>query len=123
MTSHSVALVCQAGRVRWAKRSEEFKDWIRVREALDDRTIAADLFQGKGIQPGSHQVPADAWIERAPSDSTLLEESRLLPTYDAVLSLLWVREPLSNRDESDELLPPLEPDDFSMRRTRWPTKR
>ncbi len=124
MTSHSVALVwSQAGRVRWAKKADEFKEWLRLREALDSRTLAADLFRGKGSHLGFHRVPADAWLEHAGADATLLEESRLLPAYDAVLTLLWAREPLSDRDESDELLSPLDPDEFSTRRTRWPTKR
>ena len=36
VTPYSVALVwSQSGRVRWAKRSEEFKEWLRLREAVD----------------------------------------------------------------------------------------
>lgn len=56
MTSHSVALVwSQAGRVRWATKADEFREWLRLREALDSRTFAAELFQGKGIHPGFHR--------------------------------------------------------------------
>lgn len=123
-TPYSVVLVwSQGGRVRWAKRSEEFKGWLRLREAVDARTFAADLFGGKRVPPGLHDVPADAWLESAGADATLLEESRLLPGYGAVLTVLWAKEPLSDRDEADELLNPLNPDDFSINRTRWPTKR
>lgn len=124
VTPHSVALVwSQSGQVRWAKRSEEFREWLRLREAVDPRTCAADLFRGKHVAQGLQQVPADAWLESAATDATLLEESRLLPAYSAVLTVLWAREPLSERDEADELLSPLNPDEFSIRRTRWPTKR
>lgn len=124
VTPHSVALVwSQSGQVRWAKRSEEFKEWLRLREAVDARTCAADLFIGKQVPPGLHAVPADAWLESAGTDATLLEESRLLPGYGAVLTVLWAKGPLSDRDEADELLSPLNPDDFSIRRSRWPTKR
>ena len=124
LTPYSVALVwSQNGRIRWTKRSEEFKGWLRLREAVDARTLAADLFGGKHVPPGLHAVPADAWLESAGTDATLLEESRLLPGYEAVLTVLWAKEPLSDRDEADELLSPLSPDDFSIYRTRWPTKR
>lgn len=124
VTSHSVALVwSQGGEVRWARKSEEFKEWLRLRETVDSRTFAADLFQGKEVPPGFHPVAADAWLERAGADAAILEESRLLPGYGAVLTLLWAREPLSGRDESEELLSPLDPNEFSTRRTRWPTKR
>lgn len=124
VTSYSVALVwSQGGQVRWAKRSEEFKQWLRLHETVDTRTCAADLFKGKEVPPGLHPVPADAWLESAGTDWTLLEESRLLPGYSAVLTVLWAREPLPERDEADELLSPLNPDEFSLHRTRWPTKR
>lgn len=124
VTPYAVALVwSQAGQVRWAKRSEEFKEWLRWREAVDARTFAADLVSGQSVPPGFHAVPADAWLESGGADSTLLEESRLLPGYDAVLSLLWARDPLPGRDDGDEALSPLNPDDFSIHRTHWPTKR
>lgn len=123
LTSYAVALVwSEAGRTRWAKRSEEFRSWLRLREKLDSRTIAADLFRGIDIPVGAHAVPADAWLERAQPDTTLIEESRLLPSYGAVLTLLWAKEANGGSD-ADELLQELDPSDFTVHRERWPTRR
>lgn len=35
--------------MRWAERADEFDDWLRLREKLDRRTFAADLFGGVDI--------------------------------------------------------------------------
>jgi hypothetical protein len=124
LTSYAVALVwSEAGRVRWAKRSEEFGGWLRLREKLDHRTFAADLFGGVDVPVGSHPVPADAWLERTRADTFLMEESRLLPGYGAVLTLLWAKEAASDVAAEDELLEELNPSDFTILRQRWPTRR
>ena len=41
---------------------------------------------------GAHPVPAGAWLESADADATLLEKSRLLPSYSAVLTVLWAKD-------------------------------
>jgi hypothetical protein len=124
LTPYAVALVwSEGGRIRWAKRSDEFGGWIRLREKLDSRTFAADLLGGVDVPPGAHRVPADAWLERADADSFLIEESRLLPSYDAVLTLLWAKEIAGGGAAEDELLEELNPSDFTSRRQRWPTRR
>lgn len=123
LTSYAVALVwSEAGRTRWAKRSDEFSSWLRLREKLDSRTLAADLFRGADVPTGPHTVPADAWLERVQPDATLVEESRLLPSYGAVLTLLWAKEATGDSD-ADELLEELDPTDFTVHRGRWPTRR
>ncbi len=122
LTSDSVALAwSQDGSVRWAKRSEEFRSWLRLREALDSRTVAADLFRGAAPVFGMHEVPADAWIERASADAMIMEESRFLPNYNAVLTLLWLKEVESDL-EDEERLRSLDPSEFTIRRSRWPGK-
>ncbi|HEY7789812.1 MAG TPA: ImmA/IrrE family metallo-endopeptidase [Vicinamibacterales bacterium] len=124
LTSYAVALVwSEAGRIRWAKQSDEFGGWLRLREKLDSRTFAADLFGGTDVPAGAHPVPADAWLERADAEATLLEESRLLPGYGAVLTLLWAKEAAGGTIAEEELLEELNPSDFTTRRRRWPTRR
>lgn len=124
LTSYAVALVwSEAGRIRWAKKSDEFGGWIRLREQLDSRTFAADLFGGVDVPPGAHRVPADAWLERAGADTFLMEESRPLPGYGAVLTLLWAKEIAGGVAADEELLEELNPSDFTSRRQRWPTRR
>jgi hypothetical protein len=123
LTSYAVALVwSESGRTRWAKRSDEFSSWLRLRETLDSQTIAADLFRGIDAPTGAHIVPADAWVERAQPGATLVEESRLLPSYGAVLTLLWAKEGYAGSDAGD-LLEELNPTDFTVHRERWPKRR
>lgn len=123
LTSYAVALVwSESGRTRWAKRSDEFGGWLRLREQLDSRTVAADLFRGIDVPTGAQVVPADAWVDRAQPDATLVEESRLLQSYGAVLTLLWAKE-ADGRSDADDLLEELDPFDFTVRRERWPTRR
>lgn len=123
LTPHPVALVWStAGRMQWAKRSEEFGGWLRLREQLDSRTFAADLFRGADVPPGAHDVPADAWLERADPSATLSEESRLLPNYNSVITLLWARNHVI-ADDDEPFLESLDPSDFSIYRRRWPTDR
>lgn len=118
LTTYAVALVwSSAGRIRWAKRSDEFSGWVRLREQLDSRTFAADLFREKSIPQGAHEVPADAWLERADSSATLLEESRWLPNYNAVITLLWQKDYVGA--DGDDGVSELDPSDFSIRRRRW----
>lgn len=120
MTSYAAALVwSQRGTVLWAKRSGEFRHWVRLQEDVDARTFAADLFRGLKVQPGLHSVPAAAWLDLVDPDATLLEESRAMPSYDAVLTVLWAREPLSEPDGTDDILAPLDPEEFTLRRSRW----
>jgi IrrE N-terminal-like domain len=123
ITSHACAIVWSQNRaVRWAKKSEDFRHWLRLRESVDARTLASDLFDGSNVPTGLHAVPADAWIASRVEDGSLIfEESRPLPYYGAVITLLWVREPLTGAEETE--LEPLDPDEFSIRRRHWPTKR
>ncbi len=123
LTSYAVALVwSEARRVRWAKKSDEFGGRLRLREDLDPRTFAFDLFRGTGVPAGAHPVPTDAWLERADAEARLFEESRILPSYSAVLTLLWAREPDGGTMAEDKLLEELNPLDFTNRRQRWPTR-
>ncbi|MGE3577208.1 MAG: ImmA/IrrE family metallo-endopeptidase [Vicinamibacterales bacterium] len=119
LSNYSVALVWStANRMVWARRSEEFRGWLRLREQLDSRTFASNLFRGEDIPPGALKVPADSWLERAAHADTLWEESRCLPSYNAVVTLLWTNE-LSVLDRDDD---PLESSDrfgASTSRHRW----
>jgi hypothetical protein len=121
LTPHAVALVwSRANQMVWAKRSEEFGGWLRLREQMDPRTLAFDLFRGARVPEGAHEVPADAWLERAAPGASLLEESRFLPSYEAVLTMLWAKE-LAVSDD-DELLESLGSSDSSRHRRRWQTE-
>jgi Zn-dependent peptidase ImmA (M78 family) len=123
VTPYACAMVwSQARQVKWAKKSGEFKHWLRLREVVDARTLASDLFDGASVPVRAHAVPAEAWIDsKVEGDSVILEESRALPFYNAVLTLLWVKDPIGN--DEDKALEPLDPADFSLGRRTWPMKK
>jgi len=82
-----------AGEVRWFKRSGEFSQWVRIRERVDPRTFAHDAFAGTGLPNRPEPVPADAWLDgNFERDATVLEQSRAMPNYNGVLTLLWLKE-------------------------------
>jgi hypothetical protein len=106
-----------AGEVRWFKSSGEFGAWVRIRERLDPRTFAHDAFAGTGLPNRPEPVPADAWLDgRFERDATVLEESRAMPNYNAVLTLLWLK---SKPEPTDgEALEPLDPTEFGLGRKK-----
>ena len=112
------------GVVRWFKRSAEFGHWIRIREKSDEGTLAHDLFRRSDVSAAGATVAAAAWLEGMfGRDDTIVEESRAIPSYDGVLTLLWLPAPLTNELRDDELFPELDPVDFTLGRRRWPGKR
>jgi len=47
------------------------------------------------------------------------------PNHNAVLSMLWIAEREAGGAECDQedLLPELDPEEFTLRRKRWPSRR
>jgi hypothetical protein len=126
-TGHACALVWSERRTaKWFVRSEEFGHWIRLRERLDDRTLAADCFGSQRTPDSQESVSASAWLEgTVPEDAHILEQTRCMPSYSGALTLLWLPEPLSRgpRNGDEEQLAELDPEDFGLRRKKWPEKR
>lgn len=126
VTGHSCAVVwSERGVVKWFKRSEEFVYWVRLRERLDQRTLASDCFQRVEVPQPAERVVASAWLEgRLPDDATVLEQTRCMPHYSGALTLLWLPKPVDNDPrQDDDLLAELNPEDFGLRRKTWPRAR
>jgi hypothetical protein len=122
LTSFRAAVVwSQGNRVRWHKSSEEFVRWVRKGELSDD-TFAADCFKGHAVPGRLEPVPAGAWLfeKGLKDDARVWEHSVPLPSYDAVLSLLVMREPVEAEAPAEE---ELDPNEFTLNRKRWPPKR
>jgi hypothetical protein len=49
-----------------------------------------------------------------------LEHSIRLPNYDAVLTLLWFQLRDSDDEDDPSNLEELDPEDFTLKRKRWP---
>lgn len=124
-TSHASAIVwSQAGVAKWCKRSEEFNQWIRLGERLDQRTFASNCFDGQVVPTRPERVQAEAWLEGStPRGATVFEETRCMKWYDGALTLLWISEPFSEPRTDGDPEADLDPDEFTLRRKRWPGKR
>lgn len=124
LTSYRVAVVwSQGNRVRWYKPSEEFVRWVRKGELSAD-TFAADCFKGHAVPSRLEPVPAAAWLfEKGLKDhARVWEHSVPLPNYDAVISLLVIREPVEAEAGSAPAEEELDPNEFTLNRKRWPSK-
>ena len=118
VTSFRMAMVwSQAGRVRWHKASDEFVRWIRKGDLSRD-TFAHDAFHGTPVPTKLQSVPAAAWLfEKGLKPGVrILEQSVLLPHYDAVLTILVIPEQIEDWGYNDG---ELDPKEFSLGRTRW----
>jgi hypothetical protein len=125
LTSFRAAVVwSQKRRVGWYKSSAEFVRWIRKGELSDD-TFAADCFKGQTVPDRLEPVPATAWLfeKGLTDDARVWEHSVLLPSYEAVLSLLVMRESVEAQDGSAPAEEELDPNEFTLNRKRWPSKR
>ena len=107
------------GKAKWLVRSEEFRHWIHPGSVLHENTYAADFFRGNNLPTGRQTVLASAWIQEGHFDSTVTieEESRALPRYNTVLSLLWIDQDIEESDEEDDSR--LDLDHFTPDGKRW----
>jgi Zn-dependent peptidase ImmA (M78 family) len=85
-------VVSKSGRIRYHCRSQDFGYFITPSEELRPLSYAADFYAGKQIPKGMHTVPANAWLEGAQIDGSkrIMEDSISMPSYDSVLTLLWI---------------------------------
>jgi hypothetical protein len=122
LSSYRVAMVwSETGRARWYQASGEFVRWIR-KGSLAPQTFAYDLFRGKPVPNRMERVPASAWLfQKGLSEDAQVLEHSIAVSDSAVLSLLIIDSAI----EADEpnCIDELDPNEFSMGRTRWPGKR
>ena len=124
LTGEMCAVVWSSqGKVIWIKKSSEFAFYIPKGMPIDRNSYAYNCYEGEEVPKRPESVPADAWIDSANlvDGARIFEESRSLPSYDSVLTLLWVKENIQKRSEHDqESEEPLDPLDFTVFRKRWP---
>ena len=100
------------GRIAWSRASEVFGFFIERGKYLEKGTFARALFEGTEHEYESPRpVPADLWLEsrRLSEGAEIWEQSVFLRNYRSVLSLLWIKEPISKQDDTEDLLPELDP--------------
>lgn len=94
LTKEACAIVWgREGRIDWSKRSESFTFPLPKGAPIEQATFALRAFSGKTFPKELTEVPRQAWISASglPDSTKLFEQSKALPTYASVLSLLWLR--------------------------------
>jgi hypothetical protein len=113
LVPHPCAIVwSRDGRIAWSRVSDEFGFYIERGKYLEKGTLAQAFFAGAGREEGSPQpVPANLWLDNRHLNegAEIWEQSIFLRNYRSVLSLLWIKEPITTEDESRDLLPELDP--------------
>lgn len=124
LTSEQCAIVwSEHGKVSWSRRSPEFPFFIGKGQSIEQASYASNCFNGEKVPAAPEPVSADAWIDsfNLKDGSVIYEESRLLPSYDSVLTLLWIKDDIQKKsDYQEEEDQSMDPDEFTVYRKRWP---
>jgi hypothetical protein len=128
LTSERCAFVwSRRGAISWARCSEEFGHKLYSSNQISPGTYAFDCFNGDTVPNSPQPVKAELWLppHRLIPGSTLQEESRFLRWYESAISLLWIDKRIEKYrdDDNDELLPEMDPSDFTLGRKRWPNRK
>jgi Zn-dependent peptidase ImmA (M78 family) len=117
-----VAVRSENRRVRWYRRSAAFPFYLSKEGLPADGSFAARLFEGRSVPGDFAEVPAKTWLDWRDTDRVVrvLEHSIHLPNYDAVLTLLWFVLRETEDEENPPTMEELDPEDFTLRRKRWP---
>jgi len=93
-SSEVCALVfSRGGRIVWSRKSSDFRCPIRGwGQELSEYSIAVDYFTKGRTHDRPEQVDASAWLEgwMARRASEVVEHSMVIPSIEAVLTLIWV---------------------------------
>lgn len=124
LSSFPIAMAkIEHGVVKWTIRATEFTPYVR-RGRVHPDSFAADAVAGKSVPNDLNAVPATAWLfdNAVIEESTILEASVAMPRYDSVVTLLYAPDRVLRwSDEPDD--GELDPNEFTLERTRWPSKR
>jgi len=118
-----VVVWSEANRARWYRRSDAFPFYLSKDILPCDGSLAYRLFEGGRVPDDFAEIPPEAWLDRrdAARVARALEHSLRLPNYDAVLTLLWFQlRDFGGEEDDPPNLEELDPEDFTLRRKRWP---
>lgn len=122
LSTQRIAMVMsREGATKWYQGSDEFGRAVKI-GFLDKRTLAHDLFAGR-TSGETTRVPADAWLfeQNLRSGALIWEHSVCLRSHGLVLTLLELRDRVEiQTDYDDDEAQELDPEEFTLRRKRWP---
>jgi hypothetical protein len=125
LTSHRCAIVWSSKEAAlWSKRSEEFRFGVSLTGPTRTGTFAFDCLQGRNTPDRPEPVAADLWLDsqNVGAGNQIWEQSKALPSYSSVLTLLWIKGRIEIYSDYDEEtgLDELDPEQFTTNRRRWP---
>ena len=125
LTSHRCAIIWSAMEtVSWSKRSEEVRFGVSLSGVARQGTFAYDCRAGLNTPDRPEPVAAALWLDsqNVAAGAQIWEQSKALPSYSSVLTLLWIKERIEVYSDSDEdvALDELDPEQFTTKRSRWP---
>jgi len=98
-------VLAESGIVRYVSSSKSMRErggWIRIGMSLPQESAAQQVRSGQSLD-GPMEVNTDVWMDNTRrGDPYLLEEARLLPEWDQVVSLLWFEEDSGGNDDIDD---------------------
>ena len=111
------------GRISWVYKDRSRFPFFLAEDAIPVKDPNCDnVSSNRNIALSLRKVDPAHWLSERDAENItdLFEESRYLPSYNAVISLLWIPEsgPLSR--DGDEFLDELAPSLFTLQRARWP---
>jgi Zn-dependent peptidase ImmA (M78 family) len=97
----------QNRRIKWYRPTKDFDLHVKVGDEVDPYSIADDCFSGKTVPRRPTRVDASSWLASGyKNDATILEESRSLTSYEAVLTLLHIDQDIEPEWEPQESFTP-----------------
>jgi len=124
LTSEQCAIIWSENQeIVWSKSSPEFPFFLKKGRRVAPESFAYNCFKGESVPSYPELVTAEAWIDSLNliPQSRIYEQSRALPSYGSVLTLIWIKERIERRSDYDEDEgEPLDPSEFTVYRKRWP---
>jgi hypothetical protein len=112
--------------IQWFRKSDSFRFFLQRSVKVPQASYAMAAYKGRELPENPEPVAAHEWIEsgRLRDGAEIWEQSLSLPSYESVITLLWIKQEISKEEvDEDSLLEELDPEEFTLRRKRWPGKR
>ena len=91
LTAEPCALIfSKKGVIEWVHRSDEFGHWIPKNQKISADSCAGEYFAKGTLSTSVENVRLDAWVENASHRGKIKEQSRPMPKYNSVLTLLRI---------------------------------
>jgi Zn-dependent peptidase ImmA (M78 family) len=90
-----IFVLSENNRIRWWRASNSFGDhelWIENKTMLPRNSAAASFFRGENVPAKPQHLDFSAWLGDLPNidSETIIEQAFPLPSYDQVISILWL---------------------------------